>query len=206
VEQAQRITPDLDWAVSDVTRETAYLISRDSEDRPNYGGTPSDASIIQAIRELKRRGFKVTLYPFLLMDIPTGAQAFPWRGRISGTEGPTASAQVSTFFNRENGFRNYILHNAWLAQQAGGVDGYVIGTEMRGLTTLRGSRVNGQSTYPAVDEFVSLAAETKAILGAKTSVTYAADWTEYFGHHPQDGSQDVSFHLDPLWSSPNIYV
>ena len=204
VEQAQRITPDLEWAVGDVTRDTAYLISRDSEDRPNYGGTPSDVSIIQAIRELKRRGFKVTLYPFLLMDIPTGAQAFPWRGRISGTEGPTASAQVSTFFNRENGFRNYILHNAWLAQQAGGVDGYVIGTEMRGLTTLRGSRVNGQSTYPAVDEFVSLAAETKAILGAKTSVTYAADWTEYFGHHPQDGSQDVSFHLDPLWSSPNI--
>jgi len=35
-------------------------------------------------------------------------------------------------------------------------------------------------------------------------VTYAADWTEYFGHHPQDGSGDVSFHLDPLWASPHI--
>jgi len=120
VEQAQRITPDLDWAVGDVTRDTAYLISRDSEDRPNYGGTPSDASIIQAIRELKS------------------------------------------------------------------------------------SRVGGQSTYPAVDEFVSLASDVKAIVGPNTSVTYAADWTEYFGHHPQDGSQDVSFHLDPLWASPNI--
>lgn len=36
-------------------------------------------------------------------------------------------------------------------------------------------------------------------------VGYAADWSEYFGHHPQDGSGDVLFHLDPLWSDPNIH-
>ena len=33
---------------------------------------------------------------------------------------------------------------------------------------------------------------------------YAADWSEYFGHHPQDGTGDVLFHLDPLWSDANI--
>ncbi len=33
---------------------------------------------------------------------------------------------------------------------------------------------------------------------------YAADWSEYFGHQPQDGSGDVFFHLDPLWADPEI--
>ena len=35
-------------------------------------------------------------------------------------------------------------------------------------------------------------------------LSYAADWSEYFGHHPQDGSADVFFHLDPLWSDDEI--
>jgi hypothetical protein len=33
-------------------------------------------------------------------------------------------------------------------------------------------------------------------------VSYAADWSEYFGHHPANG--DVYFHLDPLWASANV--
>jgi hypothetical protein len=37
-------------------------------------------------------------------------------------------------------------------------------------------------------------------------VTYAADWSEYFGHQPADGSGDVFYHLDPLWASPSIDV
>jgi len=36
-------------------------------------------------------------------------------------------------------------------------------------------------------------------------VGYAADWSEYFGHHPDDGTGDVLFHLDPPWSDPNIH-
>ncbi len=35
-------------------------------------------------------------------------------------------------------------------------------------------------------------------------MTYAADWSEYFGHQPGDGSGDVYFHLDPLWADANI--
>ena len=35
---------------------------------------------------------------------------------------------------------------------------------------------------------------------ARHKMTYAADWSEYFGHQPQDGSGDVYFHLDPLWA------
>ena len=44
----------------------------------------------------------------------------------------------------------------------------------------------------------------RSILGAGTKIGYAADWSEYFGHHPQDGSGDVFFHLDPLWADDDI--
>ena len=40
--------------------------------RPAYGGTPSDAERHHLIAELKARGLKVTLYPFVMMDIPAG--------------------------------------------------------------------------------------------------------------------------------------
>src|SRR5690606_36268722 len=29
-------------------------------------------------------------------------------------------------------------------------------------------------------------------------------WSEWFGHQPVDGSGDVAFHLDPLWSDPAV--
>lgn len=64
-----------------------------------YGGTPSDASIIAAIKEIKARGLKVTLYPFIMMDVaanntlpdPYGGQKqapYPWRGRITCAPAP----------------------------------------------------------------------------------------------------------------------
>src|SRR5690606_20940739 len=34
--------------------------------------------------------------------------------------------------------------------------------------------------------------------------SYGADWSEYFGHQPTDGSGDVFFHLDPLWADAAI--
>jgi hypothetical protein len=75
-----------------------------------------------------------------------------------------------------------------------------MGSEMRGLTTLR----SDATTYPAVAALQALAADCRAILGSSTQLGYAADWSEYFGHQPTDGSGDVFFHLDPLWSDANI--
>ena len=231
IETEQRITPDLTWQVSGVKRNEAYLISRDANGRPNYGGTPTDHSILQAITELKSRGYKVTLYPFILMDIPednglpdpyggTEQGVFPWRGRITcfppsaehtddvidQIEAFFGAAQISDFSSNDGlpdyhgeefSYRRFILHYAKLAQISGQVDRFVIGSEMRELTTLR----DGQSEYPAVHKFRQLAEDVRAALGLETKITYAADWSEYFGHHPQDGSEDVSFHLDPLWAS-----
>ena len=70
---------------------------------------------------------------------------------------------------------------------------------MRGLTTIR----SDASTYPAVQAFRDLAANVRAILGPGVAISYAADWSEYFGHQPSDGSGDVFFHLDPLWADAN---
>jgi len=235
VETKVRVTPDVSWRVSGITRGTAYLVSQDEDGRPAYGGTPSDQSILQAISSLKSRGYQVTLYPFILMDIPIGnglpdpyggaeQGAFPWRGRVTcypqSIENTAAvNSQINSFFGTaqsahfgvENGepkyigpdeysYQCFILHYAKLAQISGGVDRFVIGSEMRNLTALRG----GNNGYPAVQKFVSLAQNVRSILGAQTGITYAADWSEYFGHHPQDESGDVAFHLDPLWSSSAI--
>jgi hypothetical protein len=73
---------------------------------------------------------------------------------------------------------------------------FILGSELRGLTTVR----DGASSYPAVTALKSLAARCASLLGPATKLGYAADWSEYFGHQPGDGSGDVHFHLDPLWS------
>ena len=233
VEEAAKATIPITWSVNGVERADAHLISTHGGG-PAYGGTPADATVLEAIAELKARGLKVFLYPFLMMDVPPGnalpdpygaaeQAAYPWRGRITGAAGTdktaAASSAVASFFGTaapanfsanasgvgysgpaEWSFRRFILHHAALARAAGGVDGFVMGSEMRGLTTLR----SDAATYPAVAALKALAADCRAMLGGTTLLGYSADWSEYFGHQPTDGSGDVFFHLDPLWSDANL--
>jgi hypothetical protein len=231
------------WQVNGVPRSAAREVSR-IEDRPAYGGTPSDDSVIAAIRDLKARGLEVILYPFVMMDIapanslpdphggpgaPAGQPAFPWRGRITcdpapslpGSADGTAAAanQIAAFCGDARaadysvsgdevawtggadwGYRRMILHYAHLAEAAGGIDGFLIGSEFVGLTQVR----DNSSAFPFVEELRDLAADMRSILRPATKITYAADWSEYFGYHPQDGSGDLYFHLDRLWAHPAI--
>lgn len=92
-----------------------------------------------------------------------------------------------------------ILHYAKLCALAGGVDAFILSSELVGLTTLRSSA----NSYPFVSALQTLAAEVKAILPT-AKISYGADWSEYFGHHANDGTGDFFFHLDPLWASPSI--
>lgn len=241
VETDDKLTEPYSWEVSGVGRGSAKVVSLDSDDRPNFGGTPSDRSVIRAIQELNARGQRVMFYPFILMDIPadntkpnpwTGAApqpAFPWRGRItldrapgiagSADQTPAAVTEVASYFGQaavndftqtsdgvdysgpaEWSMRRFILHYAHLCAAAGGVDSFCIGSEMRGLTQIR----SGQTSYPSVDAFMQLVADVRAILGPDVKLGYAADWSEYFGHQPGDGSNDAIFHLDPLWAHPDI--
>lgn len=215
VEVAFRNEESRPWSVAGLSRSEAHVVSRHAGG-PAYGGSPSDESVIEAIRDLKARGLKVTLYPFVLMDIPAGnglpdpygggeQGAYPWRGRITcyppgADKTAAARAQVSTFVNRSEGYRRLVLHYAAVAAQAGGVDAFLLGSELRGLTTLR----DGANAFPFVEALVDLAAELRGMLGGSMAISYGADWTEYFGHQPADGSGDVFFHLDPLWASPDV--
>ena len=93
-----------------------------------------------------------------------------------------------------------VLHYASLAGEAGGVDTFLIGSELASLTRVR----SASGVYPAVDALVTLAADVKAIVGAGTKVTYGADWTEYGAHVVDAGASEVRFPLDPLWASSSI--
>ncbi|MDH4981308.1 glycoside hydrolase TIM-barrel-like domain-containing protein [Hyphomicrobium sp. D-2] len=238
VENREKITSPYEWTVAGRTRANAYMVSQ-RNGRAAYGGTPSDRSVIDAIRDLNSRGIGVTLNPFILMDVPAGnalanpygggsQPAYPWRGRITAhpAAGSVASvdqtgaagAQIASFVGtaqvghfavvgdavvysgpNEWSFRRMILHHAFLAKAAGGVDAFLLCSELRGLSWVR----DGGQSYPFVDALIALAADVKTVL-PDAKIVYAADWSEYFGHQPADGTGDVFFHLDPLWASDAI--
>lgn len=208
VERRDKPTAPLDWSVAGLDRAGAHLISQ-AGGGPAYGGTPSDATVRQAVAALQARGLAVTLYPFVFMDIPADNDlpdpyggvrqaAYPWRGRVRGTDGAGATAEVASLFGAADGWglRRLALHYAGLAAQTG-ADGLLIGSEMRGLTWTR----DADGGHPAVAQLRTLAAECRALTGPGVALSYAADWSEYFGHH--DGN-DVIFHLDPLWADASI--
>ena len=240
VEQAEDDGDPMRWKVSGQGRDTARVVSR-VEGRPLFGGTPADASVLQAIAQMRESGLSVMFYPFILMDIVNGngladpwseavdQPPVPWRGRITLDRAPgrggssdktsVAATEVSGFFGSavpadfhasgqtvvydgpaEWSYRRFVLHYAHLCAMSGGVEAFCIGSELRGLTQVRDSA----DGYPVVRELVRLAEDVRTIVGPSTKIGYAADWSEYFGHHPADGSGDVFYHLDPLWSSPAI--
>ncbi|MBI4922472.1 MAG: glycoside hydrolase/phage tail family protein [Devosia nanyangense] len=195
------------WSVAGLTRAGAQVVST-HDGGPAYGGTPSDDAVLAAIADLKARGLGVTLYPIVLMDIPAGnplgQPAYPWRGRIAclpASDGTAAAtSEVNAFLGSGSGWdlRRMILHYAQLADDAGGVDAMLIGSEMRGLSFARGAG----NTFPFVAGLVTLAADVRAIVGSGTKLTYGADWSEYSGYQP--GGGEKFFHLDPLWASADI--
>ena len=198
VENRTKTTEPLKWKVAGLERAEAHLISEVDDGEgvmgPAYGGTPSDESVRQAIRALKSRGLEVTLYPFVFMDCP----GYPWRGRIAGTDGASAADEVAALFDEADGWglRRLALHYAGIAAEEG-ADGLLIGSEMRGLTWTR----DADGGFPAVAQFRTLAAECRAVVGEDVKLSYAADWSEYFGRQVDN---EVRFHLDPLWADPDI--
>ncbi len=231
---------NMPWWVAGLTRAQAEVIV-EQDGRPIYGGTPTDASVVEAIRAMNDAGKAVMFYPFILMDQVEGntlsdpysdaetQPRLPWRGRITLSEAPgrsgspdgtaAAEAEVDAFFGTvtaadfalngetviysgpdEWSLSRFILHYAALCAAAGGVDAFCISSEMRGLTQIRGAG----GDFVAVARLRGLAAEVRNLLGPQTRVSYAADWSEYFGYQPQDGTGDRYFHLDPLWADENV--
>ena len=155
-----------------------------------------------------------------------GQPAYPWRGRITvrpapgqpGTPDQTGRgrAQVdglrrhgraADFAHRRRGvaysgpaewcFRRFILHYAHLARAAGGVEAFVIGSEMRGLTTVR----DGAGTYPVRRGARRLAADVQG----RSSARRPRSPTPPTGRSisatsPPTARATCYFHLDPLWA------
>ncbi|MFN3212283.1 MAG: glycoside hydrolase/phage tail family protein [Henriciella sp.] len=214
IEQTDRSTVPYAWTVDGIERDDAYLISR-TDGAPNYGGTPADRAVLEGVQALKAKGIAVTLSPFLFMDIPPGnarpdpygaseQAAFPWRGRIAVSSDKTATArrEIEAFVGADGGFgfRHFILHHARLAARAGGIEAFLIGSEMVSLTRVR----DEQGRFPFIEALIEIARAVRAIVGPGVKVSYAADWTEYGAYAPGDGSGDVLFPLDELWAEDVI--
>ena len=230
VDSAIKKTSGGTWSVAGRTRATAQLVSM-HDGRPAYGGTPSDSSVIRAIQEIKARGLKVTLYPFLMMDIPADNElphpasglapqpAYPWRGEIRAAGNGTASAasEIAQFFGTaeaddysvSGGAVQYSGPSEWgwrrfvlhMAHLGKAAGGVDAILIGSEFRDLTRSRDEAGS-YPATDELIALAGEVRSALPA-AKITYAADWTEY-GAHVTEGGGEVRFPLDPLWADANV--
>ncbi len=238
VEQGDFDGVGMSWRVSGLARDAAEEIA-EYEGRPVYGGTPSDAAVIEGIEAIHARGQEVLFYPFLLMEQLEGnglpdpwsdadeQPPLPWRGRITTSIAPgrdgtpdrsaVAEDEVAAFFGQaqpgdfsvsggvvqydgpeEWSLRRMILHYAHLCAAAGGVEAFCIGSEFRSLTQIRGE----DDSFPAVEALRALAQDVRAILGDDCKISYAADWSEYFGYDAGGGNR--YFHLDPLWADEAI--
>ncbi|MGO8740087.1 baseplate megatron protein TIM-barrel domain-containing protein, partial [Rhodoblastus sp.] len=122
-------------------------------------------------------------------------------------------------------YRRMILHYANLCVIAGGVDLFVLGSELRGLEIIRGpawtpaggTDAYGHATwdYPFVAGLTQLASDvrsvfdgaglTKNLTAWKNLIAYSPDWSSWNGwQHPGENGQWP--HLDSLFASPNIDV
>jgi uncharacterized protein (TIGR02217 family) len=238
------------WRCSSLTQSSPGIIpiSTDANGAFTYGGTPSDQSIVRCIRYLKSCGFRVVFYPFILMD--NGDKA--WRGRITYNSADVSTGAANAVANflgsatysdftqdttnltvsysgtsTDFTFRRFILHYANLCVVAGGVDLFLIGSELRGLETIRGPSWTPAGTgspptwdYPflygslglmeladEVRHIFDTASLTKDTVNLHNLVAYAADWSSWMGYqhtnsNPSNPGQWP--HLDQLWSHSNI--
>jgi hypothetical protein len=229
VDSKSKRTSGATWSVAGLERDDARLVSM-VEGRPAYGGSPSDESVVRAIRAIKGRGLGVTLYPFLMMDIPAGntlpdpvsgtapQPPYPWRGQVAAADPSAVAADVARFFGdaKASHFLRlgeqviYLGPAEWSwrrfvlhAANLARVAGGVDALVIGSeFRDLTRSR-DADGIYPAAAELVDLASEVSTTLGAGTKITYAADWTEY-GADVRDEGATVRFPLDPLWASSHL--
>ncbi len=232
------------WRCSSLTQASTGLIAiPQSGGTFIYGGTPSDQSIVRCIRDLKNRGLRVVFYPFILMT----TSGEPWRGRTTynGSDISSAattavnnflgSAAISDFTQDDVNltvaysgsatdytYRRMILHYANLCVVAGGVDLFLLGSELRGLEVVRGpawtkaGTIGGGTTtwdYPFVAGLIQLSDDVRSVFDAASLtkdttnlhnlIAYSADWSVWMGYqHPGENGQWP--HLDQLYAHDNI--
>jgi len=148
-----------DWTVGRYNRHNARLAVTDHDGYFLYAGTPSDASIIRLVAELKRRKIKIMINPLLLVEDSNKT----WRGNISGDD-----KHLDRFYNSNDGYAAFISHYANLLKDS--IDGFSLGSEMVGLNRSSKGKNNLRQ----------LARQIKNIFALRAIVlTYGADISEY---------------------------
>ena len=112
-----------------------------------------------------------------------------------------STANVDPYGGPEEwGYRRMILHYAQLCAAAGGVDAFLIGSELRGLTTLR----DAEGSYPFVDGAGAACsggeghpAGCEGLLCSRLDGVCRPPARRWHRRR-------LYFHLDPLWASPSI--
>lgn len=182
--------------------------------------------------------------------------AYPWRGLITALSADWSSAAttaIAAFFGNaavnqftvnntlqtvtysgdsppvyDFTYRRMILHYAYLMTMCGGVDLFVLGSEMAGLEGLRGSSwtpggtVSGGTTswdYPFVASMVTLANDVRTVfnnagltvdtVNYHNLIAYSPDWSTWNGVSHSGTYMSTTFngqwpHLDQLFASANI--
>ena len=172
------------WLISSYDRTDAHQIYRSNQLDPTkvrYGGTAPDSDVLSYIQEIKDKGLKVAFYPFIMVDDSSKS----WRGSITGD-----AEDVSSFYNEQ--YKPFIMYYAELLQDV--VDMFYIGSELEGLTSIKGN----DREFSFVDCLVDLSSSLRSEVGDNILISYAANWTEYHSCH--GGYRP----LDTLWSNQNI--
>nr|WP_323036095.1 glycoside hydrolase/phage tail family protein [Pararhodobacter sp.] len=128
------------------------------------------------------------------------AEVAAFFGTVQATDFTISPGSVQYSGPEEWSYRRFILHYAALCAASDGVEAFCIGSEMRALTQIRGDA----DSFPAVAQMINLLHDVRTILGSGVKLTYAADWSEYFGYNAGEGNR--YFHLDALWSDPELDV
>jgi hypothetical protein len=107
-------------------------------------------------------------------------------------------SHLQNFFNKTEGYNNFILHYAQLVKDY--ADAFVIGSELEGITSIYTTN-NDSREFPAAKELSQLAKKVREVFNnagkENIKITYAANWSEY--HHKEGW-----YHIDELWMSDAI--
>jgi hypothetical protein len=180
------------WQVAEFSRDDVQEVTRDENNSPIFGGTPTDESVKELCQALRKQNLKIMLIPVLNIDDKTK----PWAGFLTTKSNiKDLNKEMDNFFNdKKYGYNKFILHYANLLKND--IDAFSIGYELKGITL----KPNKYQQFPGVEHLVSLLDEVKSILGASVKTTYIANYGEY--HHAQDGR----YALDLLWGNDNLDI
>lgn len=203
----QYATPEADYSLSLLASTGAdwmALVVTGYQETPwsttiDYSGprTPTDEELAQVIAEAHELGLQVMLKPHL--DLEDEVTTGWWRGHI-GTYFTTEQQWAAWFA----AYRQFIVHYATLAQQAG-ADQFAIGTELLGTThreaDWRQVIADIRAVYQGPIVYASLHS------GEETSITWwdAVDYIGVDAYYPLNDNPDENptvEELEAAWAGP----